>query len=564
VLCLAALLLGLVGAHYSFFYRPLREEMRLQRAPKSDRLVSHPEIDRAVMRRLGWLRAPSDRESSFAHFTPEKPEDATRLCSFGSSFTFGTEVDGHSDYPTLLGEAFRRLGRDDVEVLNFGVGGYGFHQSHLLWEHVHERYGCDYTLIFPGRWFPERDTVFNYNPRKVPYLIHARYVLRGDGLELIDVVGDNHTERFDQYYRFLPRWRFLRYDREPPLALRSLRPADSPPSNPFYYRSDGAEEEAQLTYRALLEKMAATGKPVILGSFSEVDAATGRSVDAPNLAVIEMDRRRTFPYAAPQSHQGTWGNDLIARAFLAAIVDGADTSVPVLETGDLDPVPTMPTTTAVDMLPLAAHTSVAVHLDDAAIGRFATVDPGHKSTLADDGTVSLLALKGPDQSITAACFLPLPRDLVDGMDVSWKTVQGDRPPALEPIRLLGPGVNIGVLNVPDLEFDQARLKLVRGSSLAGPVSLQLAGEAILRGEWNGRVRSRTDLEPVHGPCRRLRASRGGWLDPTRLERRGILEVVLRREGETPTRAPLAAWWLTDFDLPRAAKPLPERLSAARH
>jgi hypothetical protein len=561
-LLLAAVLVALIGSHYAFLYRPLREELRRTRAPKSSQLPSHPELDPALVRRVGWLRVSSDRESAFFRFSPEKPRGVTRVCAFGSSFTFGAEVAGNSDYPTLLGRAFRRLGRDDVEVLNFGVGGYGFHQSYLLWEHLHERYGCDYTLVFPGRWFPERDTVFNYDPRKVPYSIHARYVLREGGLELIDPLGDSHEERFDEYYRFLPRWRYLRYDREPPLALRSLRPADSPPSNPFYYHSAGAEEEAQLTYRALLEKMAATGEAIVLGSFAEVDVATGLSVAAPNLSVIKLERHRTFPYAAAYSHQGTWGNDLVARTFLAEIVEGADSIAPVLETRDLDWA-SLPAAAETSRLPLAAYASVKVHLGGTAIGRFTTIDGSRRSTLAEAGTVSLLALKGPDQSIAAACFLPLDRDLADGMKVSWQTVADDSPAPLGPVRLLAPGVNIGVLNVPGLEFDQARLKLVRGTSLAGPVALLLDGEPVLRGEWNGRIRSRAELAPLHEPCRRLRATRGGWIDPTTLAPSGLLEVVLRREEAPASRAPLAAWQLVDFVLPRAPEPLPVRLRVAR-
>jgi len=561
-LLLAAVLAALIGSHYAFLYRPLREQLRQTRVPRSGMLPSHPEIDPAVIRRLGWLSVTSNRESAFTHFPAEKPRGVTRLCAFGSSYTFGTEVDGHSDYPTLLAKSFRRLGRHDVEVLNFGVGGYGFHQSFMLWEHVHERYGCDYTLVFPGRWFPERDTVFNYNPPKVPYSIHARYVLREDGLERIDVLGDTHEERFDEYYRFFPRWRYLRYDREPPLALRSLRPAASPPSNPLYYQSSDAEEEAQLTYRALLTRMAAAGEPIVLGSFQEIDVETGRSVAAPNLSVIKLERLRTFPYAAPNSHQGTWGNDLIARAFLAQIAEGADSSVPVLETGDLDRA-ALPSASGAEALPLAEYDSVRVHLGDAAIGRFTTMDPSDKSTLAQDRAVSLLALKGPDQSITAACFLPLDRTLSDGMKVSWRTVADDRPAPLEPVRLLAPGVHIGVLNVEGLEYDQTRLELVRGTSLVGPVSLLLEGEPILDGEWNGRVESRTELQAVRAPCRRLRSARGGWLDPTRLASSGLLEVVLLREGAPPTRAPFAAWWLTEVELPRAHRPLPEKIRSAR-
>lgn len=562
VALLAAALLAAFGAHYAFLFRPLREELRRTRAPRSLELPSHPEIAPEVVRRLGWLKLDNDRDSAFTRFDAEKPGGETRVCTFGSSFTFGAEVDGHSDYPTLLAGAFRRLGRDDVRVLNFGVGGYGFHQSYQLWEHVHERYGCDFSLVFPGRWFPERDTVFNYDPTKVPYWIHARYVLRGDDVELVEVPGGTHTERFDAYYRYVPLWRFLRYDREPPLALRSLRPRGSPPSNPFYYDASSAEEEAQRTYRILLERMAASGEPIVVGTFSEVDFATTRSVRAPNFRRFLLERHRSFPYAAAYSHQGALGNDVVARAFLVQLVDGAPLEVPLLRTRGLDRSASA-APPAGPGPPLSSYASVRVHLGGAPIGRFTSVDPGSRDSLAEAGTHSLLAVKGPDQSLAEACFLPLARALRGGEAATWETATEDRPAALPPLRLLAPGVPLGVLDVPDLEFDQRRLELTRGESLTGPVRLLLDGEPVLAGEWNGRIRSRAHLEPPGEPCRRLRASRGGWLDPTRLPETGLLELVLRPQDGPATRVPFAAYTLSRFPLPRPDDPLPRRLSPRR-
>ncbi|MGI9591833.1 MAG: hypothetical protein ACR2P8_10735, partial [Myxococcota bacterium] len=356
--------------------------------------------------------------------------------------------------------------------------------------------------------------------------------------------------------------RFLRYDREPPLALRSLRPRSSPPTNPFYYDASEAEDEAHRTYRALLERMVASGETIVLGSFSELDVATGRSVDAPNLHVFQLEHHRAFPYAAQFSHQGAWGNDLVARAFLAQLVEGAAATVPVLETHDLDPTSlpaSRPASDPAARLPLASYASVKVHLGDAPIGRFTSVDAGRRMTLAEAGTTALLAIKGPEQSLAAACFLPVDQALQDGQAVSWETAAQDGTPPLGPVRLLAPDVNVAVLNVAGLEFDQRRLRLTQGTNRTGPVSLLLEGEPILRGEWNGRVRSRAELHPVHEPCRRLRATRGGWVDPTGLLPRGSLELVLRPKNGPPTRAPFAAWTLTDFELPRPAEALPGRL-----
>ena len=71
-------------------------------------------------------------------------------------------------------------------------------------------------------------------------------------------------ERFGEYFRFLPRWRYLRYDRNPPPLALALVPRNRTLPNPFYYHSGTAEEESYATYRILLRRMADSGAQIVL------------------------------------------------------------------------------------------------------------------------------------------------------------------------------------------------------------------------------------------------------------------------------------------------------------
>jgi len=559
VLALLGGILLLVGAHYCFLYRPLVAELRDTGRPKHH-FEDHPQLEPAVVRQLGWLtpaREP-ERESSFTRLPPEKRPGTTRVCCFGGSTTFGTEVDAEYDYPTLLQGHFDRLGRSDVEVVNFGIAGYGFHQIFLLWKHLFARFACDYTLLFPGFFVVERDTSFVYSPLGNPYAMHARYVVRGDDVELVPVAGETRAERFEEYFRFFPRWRYLRYDREPPMALRTLRPRDAPPRNPFYYLDASREEEARATYRVLLARMAAAGAPVVLGSIKKEDVALSDAVGAANLSAVRRRRQKSFPYRAPRWHDGPWGNELVARSFLLQILEGAEATAPLLATSDLR-WPGLPAGSKVDA-PLADYDRVEIELDGVGIAHFTSADARRTTSLADQGIVSLLSIKRPGDSIVESCFLPLDFALEEEMEAAWSGHSGSPlapPGALHRIA----GVNIGVLEIEGLGFRRQRQLLLdvpppvdAAPSLAP--SLELGGRTVLRGAYEG---SRVELTPTGEPCRLLRATADGWVDPGSLAPSGTLELVLRSEASEPIRVPFARWEMETVALPVAREPLAPQL-----
>ena len=92
------------------------------------------DISKSTISKLGWISRPDLRKiSHFTKFKPKKAAGVIRVGCFGDSYTEGAEVGKRSDYPSLLGKIFRDNGYKNVEVINFGTGSYGFHQTFMMW-----------------------------------------------------------------------------------------------------------------------------------------------------------------------------------------------------------------------------------------------------------------------------------------------------------------------------------------------------------------------------------------------------------------------------------------------
>jgi hypothetical protein len=276
-----------------------------------------PGIAPALASQLGPLRDPAERPSAFGNAPRVKPVGQVRIGAFGDSFTWGTEVPSGSDYPALLGERAHALGHADVAVLNFGNPGFGMHQSMLLWERVGRAYDLDAVVILAlaGLWVP-RDTSFTFwDPPAAKLGFHARYVLDGDDVRLVEVLGTSEAERFDAYMRLVPHVRYARYDRRPPAFLRAWVPAGRTARNPFYYRRGALADEAFATYRILLARLAAgAGRAAVADLTGDL-----AGVDVPGLRIVRVPPASAFPYLAPQSHLGPWGNRLVADTVAAVL-----------------------------------------------------------------------------------------------------------------------------------------------------------------------------------------------------------------------------------------------------
>lgn len=147
---------------------------------------------------------------SLREYALEKPPDVTRIGAFGPSFTHGDDVSDGYSYPAQLESM-----RDDLEVMNWGVGGYGTDQAYLRYHTEGAAYQPDIVLI----GFEEDNVSRNVNrfrtflrrstgtPLPKPmFMLHSP---ADETLELIDqpfeTFEDYHQTVINQPTQFLDR-----------------------------------------------------------------------------------------------------------------------------------------------------------------------------------------------------------------------------------------------------------------------------------------------------------------------------------------------------------------------
>jgi hypothetical protein len=155
---------------------------------------------------LGWRYAPHFRDNlsqmnskalrSNREYTARPPDNVLRIAAFGDSFVYGSEVDNASAWPAVMESQ-----HPDLEVLNYGVGGYGVDQAYL-------RY------LLEGKDLSPKVVLIGYSPDDInrtvnvyrrfltdldSALIKPRYVLDADGsLSLLEMPA-----RLEDYQRML-------------------------------------------------------------------------------------------------------------------------------------------------------------------------------------------------------------------------------------------------------------------------------------------------------------------------------------------------------------------------
>jgi hypothetical protein len=545
-------LLGLVVAVGYWRHSSHVEDLRQRQRPASDEIATLPGVSATTMRRVGQLKA--DKRSSFVNFPPAKPPGVIRIGAFGDSSTYGDEVDELSDFPRQLGALLGQDGVIDVEVLNFGSSWHGFHQAYILWDELARLYDLDIILLGPSTFWSDRDTRFNHTNGLSPYFLHARFVVDGDDVHLIEVIGDTYRERFDAYHAFLTPWRYLRYDRNDPRFLAAFLPEGRTLGNPFYYDDRPELDEAIAIDRILLRRMINAGKPIVVGIYPwsgrrELAEAI-RELNSVAFCPTALSHPDNFPYQAPLWHSSPAGNAFVARQY-EAVLRGRPLPAWVVRTGD--PFGAELAAAAVDfdglddLQVLLAGREVGIFVDLAA---FKAVDG---TAVLDGGrTRSLLFVRRPDMAPTDGLILALPNAI---SETAHLTVGGARA-ALTPPRPM-PGTSaIAVLDLPGLAFDYpsmsyvdaAALEALLGAPVSGEVELQLGERAVLRGSVaDGKV----VLEPVDARMYWLRAAGTRDVADLPTEGSGLIELELRR-GDSRVRVPLARWWVEQVTLDPAA------------
>ncbi|MBI3552432.1 MAG: SGNH/GDSL hydrolase family protein [Elusimicrobia bacterium] len=411
----------------------------------------------ATLRRLGWLEA--DHESSFVNFGRAKRRGVIRVGCVGDSFTAGAEAGFSEDFPTILQRLFRERGYANVEVLNFGSGGYGFQQGYILWEEVGRHFDLDYIVLGPEGFFPERDTTFGSFSKKSPSadtLYHARWILDGPGLRLVEVVGDTFEDRAAAYRCFVPYWRYLRYDLRAPAFLSCLLPQGRELRNPFYYQRD-PEKEAFTIYERLFNAMADSGAQVVVGHYDQAIVELGKKLRRRNLFATRLEEARRFPYRAVKNHDAPAGNRLLAEQFFAILTGRREAVLPEIGFEPLERAVARP-----DRAPsrnLDDYERVGVGLEGGKPWRFVEIMRG--TNIRDvpakyfraSGLRSLLILKLPNHLLPQAVFYPVGTSLEEAMPLTVRPARGaaaGKEFLLGRVSLLRQDLDVGVVDLGEV------------------------------------------------------------------------------------------------------------------
>jgi hypothetical protein len=260
-----------------------------------------------------------------------------------------------------LQETLRRRGAVETEVVNFGVSGYGFHQTALLHAATASRWAIDRSVILVLSFWPRRDTTFAWRSLD---RFHARYVLDDhDDVAVVDVVGTSHADRLAAYHRLVTPLDYLRFDRVPPAMLRALLPKGRTVANPFYYRSDSVEDEAMETYRRLLPHLREQTDSLVLVPENFFTLLTRHPV-GPGARVVQLDLPSSFPFVAPGGHLSAWGNRELAERVADILGPPAASSARLRVTARSD----VACAVGGSLVPGALH-DLTVTLDDLRVGK---------------------------------------------------------------------------------------------------------------------------------------------------------------------------------------------------
>jgi hypothetical protein len=320
-------------------------------------LIYHPQLGWAVRPGGEWpplYRANAQGFRAEREYSPVPPAGTVRVSAFGDSFTHGDEVGFHDTWTA-------RLERDGLEVLNFGVGGYGLDQALLRYRIEGKRYHPRVVLIgymsedlersvnvyrpfsHPDSHTPlakprfrlEHDSLV-LEPNPVPTAAGYRALLDSPAVALPRLGADDYFYRTQEH---AGPWDVLGTVRLGKLALRVVRQSNGPIIRSTYNPRSEAFRVTLATLAEFVQEVRADGaEPMIVifptrfdigrywrrGTRSyDVLRAALDSLRLPYLDLVEAFdacRQVAPPVLAPH-HYSALGNAQVA-AYLAARLDG--------------------------------------------------------------------------------------------------------------------------------------------------------------------------------------------------------------------------------------------------
>jgi len=126
--------------------------------------------------------------SSPREYSLQPHRETLRIALFGDSFTHGDEEPWFNTWAYFLEQDLRRMGIR-AEVLNFGVGGYGFSQAFLRWKIQGKKYRPDLVVIgFQGENMKRTVNIFRslYSERTWLVFSKPRFIITPEGLKTVN------------------------------------------------------------------------------------------------------------------------------------------------------------------------------------------------------------------------------------------------------------------------------------------------------------------------------------------------------------------------------------------
>lgn len=171
---------------------------------------------------LGWIPSPSliwedDYAIEYRHnrigiradreFEKLPDEDVIRIALFGDSFTYGADTALEDSWAYHMEQILVSQGLN-VEVMNFGVGGYGLDQSYLRWQLAGQEYQPDIVVLGYIKDLSRNANMFRgllrasrLEGNKLGGIVYSkpRFIQSDDGLKLINSPTVSLDGLYDAY-----------------------------------------------------------------------------------------------------------------------------------------------------------------------------------------------------------------------------------------------------------------------------------------------------------------------------------------------------------------------------